>query len=92
MPDKVKLNGCVNCCACVMACSMHHTGAFGYQNASIAIIQEDDGFSVSFVSPNTCDTCEGEGNGNYRCVKYCYRAQDALRQFSLTQGKGGECV
>lgn len=92
MSGKRKLPGCVNCGACVMACSLHHTGSFSYQSASIVITQEDDGFSISYTVPNTCDTCEGEGNGNYRCVKYCYRAKDALRQFILTQGKEGESL
>lgn len=89
MSGQVKLEGCVNCKACEMACALHHTDSFGYRNSSISISKMFDGFGISFKSPFTCDTCEGEGENNYQCVKYCYRAKDALQAFIRAQGEGG---
>ena len=90
MKGVIKLDGCVNCGACMLACSVHHTGAFSYEHSSIIIHQVEDGYTISYRTPNTCDTCEGEGTGNYRCVKYCHRAQNALQEFILSQGEGGD--
>ena len=90
MAERVMLPGCVNCKVCEMACSMHHTGSFSYRHSSISIVREEEGYSICYREPITCDTCEGEGEGNYQCVKYCFRAKEALRSFILNQGEGGE--
>lgn len=86
MPDPVKLDGCVNCHVCEMACSLHHTGRFSLQYSSIAMRPAQNGVYIMFKNPFTCDTCEGEGGNQFQCVKYCFRAKDALRNFILTQG------
>ena len=90
--DRTFLDQCVNCRACEMACSLHHTGAFGFEHASISIGRTGDGFGVWFKEPFTCDTCEGEGLGNYQCVKYCYRAKDSLKEFIEHQGEEAEAL
>ena len=87
MEQAFKLDGCVNCKACEMICSYHHCGVFGYQYSSIRIQAGEDGFYASYRQPITCDTCEGEGDGEYQCLKYCFRAKDALRGFLMCQGK-----
>ncbi len=84
MRQKVLLDGCVNCKACEMACSLHHVSRFSYQYSSIAVELMDGGVGISFRDPFTCDTCEGEGS--FQCVKYCYRAKDALKAFIESQG------
>lgn len=88
MADRFTLDGCVNCRICEMACSLHHTGVFSYKNASISIGPSEGGMGVCFKEPFSCDTCEGEGEGNYQCVKYCFRAKEALRAFIVSQGGG----
>lgn len=90
MEERVMLKGCVGCKACEMACSLHHTDAFSFKHSSIEIQWEEEGYSIRFRDPMTCDTCEGEGENNYQCVKYCYRAKDALREFLLNPKNGGE--
>lgn len=90
MAERTKLTGCVNCRNCEMACSMHRTGSFSYQYSSISIGPAGDGIGIRFKEPFACDTCEGEGENNYQCVKYCYRAKDALRAFIVSQGRGGD--
>lgn len=86
---QLKIDGCVNCRVCEMACSLHHTGAFSYENSSIKVERKEDGFYMSFTEPFSCDSCEGEGIGNYQCVKYCYRAKNALLNF-VTNAEGAE--
>ena len=90
MEKRVMLKGCVGCKACEMECSLHHTDAFSFRNSSIDIQWEKEGYSIAFKSPMTCDTCEGEGENNYQCVRYCYRAKDALKAFILNTEEGGE--
>ncbi|MBQ6389601.1 MAG: hypothetical protein IJH90_08255 [Mogibacterium sp.] len=90
METRKMLKGCVGCKACEMACSMHHTDGFGFRHSSIEIQWEKEGYSIAFKDPMTCDTCEGEGENNYQCVKYCYRAKDALKAFILNTEEGGE--
>ncbi len=90
MSERVKIDGCVNCRICEMACSLHHTGVFSYKYSSISVGLTEDGVGIFFKEPFSCDTCEGEGEGNYQCVKYCYRAKDALKAFIVTQGEGGD--
>lgn len=87
MSDTVKLEGCVNCRACELACSLHHTGRFSRQYSSISIQAEADGVYIAFKAPFTCDTCEGEGRNQFQCVKYCFRTKQALQNFILSQGK-----
>ncbi len=87
MAQIVLLDGCVNCRACEMACSLHHIEKFSYQYASIAIDLTDGGFGIRFKEPFTCDACEGEGEGFYQCVRYCYRCKDALKAFIDSQGE-----
>ncbi len=86
--DKKFLEDCVNCRACELACSLHHTGSYGFEHSSIVMGRVGDGFGICFREPFNCDTCEGEGLGNYQCVKYCYRAREPLKNFIESQGKG----
>lgn len=85
--EKVFLEGCVNCRACEMACSLHHIGAYGFEHSSITVSRMKDGFGIVFKEPFRCDTCEGEGIGNYQCVKYCYRAKTSLQAFIEGRGR-----
>jgi hypothetical protein len=73
-----------------MACSLHHTGSFSIKNSSINIEQGEDGYYISLKAIPGCDTCEGEGQNNYQCLNYCYRAKGALYDFIINQGNRGD--
>lgn len=81
--EKQQLEGCVHCRICEMVCSLHHTGAFGYEGSGIHIEENDNGYAAIRLTEGdcACDFCVTEEEP--LCLRYCpkMKGRDALKAF-----------
>ena len=77
---------CGGCKTCEIACSFHHTGAFGPSHSSIRILphEEGTGYKICILEADTnehikaCDSCNGLDLP--LCVEYC-KEMETLGRF-----------
>jgi len=62
---------CTGCRSCEVACSFHHSGAFGLSNSSITVRRDDQSGEIALSLASDCDGCRGETIP--LCIKFCRR-------------------
>ncbi|MFQ5408099.1 MAG: hypothetical protein ACE5FI_06715 [Anaerolineales bacterium] len=72
---------CTGCCACELACSFHHSGAFQPAGASLRIERDDVEGRIFIQLAPSCDGCPTDDLP--LCVRYC--APRALTPHLLQQ-------